>query len=262
MKFSFLERLKTSKQRSVLDVLTSIALISVSLVLVYDKLFRASVATSQNVDIPAASVSLDGAQLRGSQDSPAVMIVYSDFECPFCTRFAREVLPLIEDQYVAVGKVAVAFRHLPLRIHAQARRAAAVAECAGRQGRFWEMHDRLFAETLTEESLRDIPKSMTLDHDAFGQCLKDENVARKVDESVTAANALGITGTPTFLMGRREDDGQVKVLSTLSGVKTITQFAKHFDAILRNDRKGWRSWVPFVNNSGGHGSTRASLVAW
>lgn len=147
--------------RSVLDVLTSITLIAAAVTLIYKN--TAGGSARAEMEVPSTPLSIQGAQLRGSKGARAVMIMYSDFQCPFCARFAKEVFPQIEQRYVATGSVALAFRHLPLPIHPQALQAAAVAECAGRQGKFWEMHDRLFAETsLNADTLNALPEFVDL----------------------------------------------------------------------------------------------------
>jgi protein-disulfide isomerase len=73
------------------------------------------------------------------------MIVFADFECPFCGRFTREVLPIIEQEYLSTGRLQLVYHHFPLPSHRNAVSAAVAADCAGQQGRFWDMHDKLFS---------------------------------------------------------------------------------------------------------------------
>jgi protein-disulfide isomerase len=156
------------------------------------------------------------------------MIVYSDFQCPFCGRFTRDVLPEIERRYVATGQVAIAFRHLPLPMHALATRAAVMTECAGHQGKFWEMHDLLFAqETLDEEALSTSARSLNLDPDGFEQCLSDQTITAQVKASGEHAARLGIRSTPAFLLGQKTDDGRVKISRVLSGALPIDDFVEN-----------------------------------
>jgi protein-disulfide isomerase len=82
--------------------------------------------------VPVAAQSLEGAHRLGSARAPVALIVYSDFECPFCGRFARETLVRLEEVYVRTGRLTIAFRHFPLqRRHPRAVQAAQAAECAG-----------------------------------------------------------------------------------------------------------------------------------
>lgn len=240
-----LAHLKKLSLRSLLDIVTSVTLIGAASVLIYKNVFILSGAQSE-LQAPSEPVSLDGAHLRGSKDARTVMIVFSDFECPFCARFEKEVFPQIDQRYIATGRVALAFRHLPLSIHSQARRAATVAECAGRQGKFWEMHDRLFAEkSLTSDSLQAIPQSLNLDQNTFDVCLRDGEIAKIVEASVAEADALGIQSTPAFFFGRITDDGRVSILDVLAGARPINEFVERLDAMLGEERHGWRSWIPF-----------------
>jgi protein-disulfide isomerase len=105
---------------------------------------RAAAIGDDGSGLPSEYIAMEGAHTKGSASAPAVLLVFSDFQCPFCGRFARETLSAIEREYVARGELLMAFRHLPLPIHPQAIAAAQSAECAGSQGKFWEMHDELF----------------------------------------------------------------------------------------------------------------------
>jgi protein-disulfide isomerase len=175
------------------------------------------------------------------------MVVFSDFQCSFCARFTRDVLPELERRYVATGRVAMVFRHLPLPIHPQAVQAAVLAECAGQQGRFWEMHDRLFAEErLTEATLDAIPGSMDLDMERLAGCVSDDAVSAGVRASAAEANALGIRGTPAFFLGRRVDDGRVQVGRVISGARPLQDFVVQLDLAIDGKPTGWRFWIPFA----------------
>jgi protein-disulfide isomerase len=89
--------------RSVLDVAVSLVMVAAASTLIYKNVFATPGAENTELKVPSEPVSIAGAQLRGRGDAKAVMIVYSDFQCPFCRRFAREVLPEIERRYVATG---------------------------------------------------------------------------------------------------------------------------------------------------------------
>jgi protein-disulfide isomerase len=231
--------------RSFADVMTSIVLIAAALTVIYNNVFADQARDATSLPVPPEPLSLDGAAMRGSKDAQAVMIVYSDFECPFCRRFAQEVLPEIERRYVATGKVALAFRHLPLPIHKQATRAAVLAECAGQQDRFWEMHDMLFAQhNLDDGTLLAIPKSISLDGQTFEACLRNQAVGARVQASIDQAAALSVRSTPSFFFGQRLSDGRVRVLGAASGARPVTDFTDRLDAVLPG-RSIWSSWMSF-----------------
>ena len=103
--------------------------------------------------IEAERPDLRGAAIKGSPDAPVVIVEYSDFQCPFCRRWFTDVLPELEGR---IGdELALAFAHFPLsQIHPNAEAAHAAAECAGEQGKFWEMHDLLFERQWEWERLR------------------------------------------------------------------------------------------------------------
>lgn len=177
----------------------------------------------------------------------AVMIVYSDFQCPFCHRFAREALPEIERRYVATGQVALAFHHLPLPIHAQATRAAMMATCAGRQDRFWQMHDALFdQQSLDDQTLLAVPALVELDTQRFDACLLDRTVTAEVEASVGEAKALNVRATPSFFLGTRLDNGRVRVLRAMSGARPVSDFSEQLEAVLAGEPARWSSWVALL----------------
>ena len=105
---------------------------------------------------PKDPLPLEGAAIRGNRSATVAIVEYSDFKCPACGQFATGTLPAIERRYVDTGKVLLAFRQYPMDRRPLAQKAAEAAICAGDQGKFWEMHDQLFAHQgrLEETSLR------------------------------------------------------------------------------------------------------------
>ena len=142
--------------------------------------------------VPTEPVSIDGAPRLGRADAPIVVVQYVDFQCPYCGTVAREGVPVIIDSHIKPGKVQLIFRHLPLdRIHPMARQAAEVAECAGQQGKFWEMHDVLFkaATPLQSAHFRSLAKTIGLHVPRFQECVSKRETAQRVN--VDAAEAAG-----------------------------------------------------------------------
>ena len=90
-------------------------------------------------------VSLDDDPVKGNPNAPVTVVEFSDFQCPFCSRFFQQTLPLIEENYIDTGKIKFVYKDLPLdNLHPNARAAHIAAECADEQGKFWEYHDVLF----------------------------------------------------------------------------------------------------------------------
>ena len=163
------------------------------------------------------------------------MIEFSDYQCPFCSRYARDVLPQIRTDYVDTGKIKYVFRDLPLSFHKQAFKAAEAAHCAGAQGKFWEMHDTLFQNqsALAPEQLATHAKTVGVDDAQFQQCLDSGKFAADINKDIADAGAAGITGTPTFLVGViQPGDGRVKVVKKLVGAKPYAEFKAAIDAAL------------------------------
>jgi len=141
--------------------------------------------------------------LLGSLDAPVQMIIYSDFECPFCAGFSQTVKQ-IEQEFG--DKVAIAFRHYPVPGHQDAVKAAQASECAAEQGKFWEMHDKLFADNIAGrlilEQYQKEAINLGLDTVEFNDCLASDQYESKVTEMAARGAAAGVTGTPTsFING-------------------------------------------------------------
>jgi len=140
---------------------------------------------------------------RGPHDAVVTIVEFSDFECPFCGRFT----PVLQRVLAAYPtQVRLIFRNFPLRsVHQNAEKAAEAAACAAVQGKFWEMHDVLFAEqnSLSLGALKEKAKRIGLDTQAFDNCLDSGEGARAVDQDGEAGVALGLSSTPTsFVNGR------------------------------------------------------------
>ena len=193
---------------------------------------RASTATPPGLLAPKQPLSIAGAVMDGSKTAEVVLIMYSDFQCPFCRRFAQEVLPKVEEEYVSTDRLLLAFRHFPLeQIHSRANDLAVAAECAGTQGRFWEMHDYIFAQQpgSDETGLVTAAPSLDINAEAFSACTRDGKVLEKVKQDVEFGRKLGITGTPSFFLGKRLPNGDVKISTAFSGAKDLDEFRKVID---------------------------------
>ncbi|MFP4524002.1 MAG: DsbA family protein [Candidatus Woesearchaeota archaeon] len=146
----------------------------------------------------------DDDPFMGAEDAPITIVEFSDFECPFCTRFWEETLPKIKEEFVDTGLVKFVYRDLPLPQlnHRNAQKAAEAAECAHDQGAFWEYHDKLFAnpDGLGTDSLKKHAADLGLDVQEFNECLDSGKHAEEVQADAEAARQQGITGTPGFVI--------------------------------------------------------------
>ena len=181
--------------------------------------------------LPSRPLSLQGAAIKGSTKARVGVVAYSDFQCPYCAKFARETLPQVLKEYVDSGKAFFAFRHLPLdSVHLHAFRAAEASECGRRQDMFWEVHDFLFANPTRLDSLsaHTFRKVRGLDLSSLASCL-DGQAANTVTADATEARRVGITGTPTFLFGTTTDQGELKVTRREAGAISYRAFSAILD---------------------------------
>lgn len=180
------------------------------------------------------TVSVDGFPYKGRQTARLTVIEFSDYQCPFCARHFRQTLPSIEKDYVRSGRIKYVFHDFPLEsIHKEAFKAAEAAHCAGDQGQYWAMHDRLFADQKAL-SAADIPlhgRAIGLDAAKFARCLDEGKYAQKVRAAIADARKAGVRSTPTFFLGRAESGGVVKVLKTVRGAAPYEKFKEALEEL-------------------------------
>jgi protein-disulfide isomerase len=165
---------------------------------------RTAAAVKVNLDPPRFPVTDGGDDpSKGPAKAPVTLVLFSDFECPFCSRIVP-TLKRIEERYGE--RVRVVFRDLPLpQIHKHAAKAAEAGACAHEQGKFWEMHDHMFGhqKALSVDDLKKAAAEIGLKTDVFGQCLDSGRFAAEWKADAAEANSFGITGTPaSFVNGR------------------------------------------------------------
>jgi Na+/H+ antiporter NhaA len=157
--------------------------------------------------------------VRGNPEAPVTLVEYGDYECPHCGRAAPVVKELLER---FDGRLRFVFRHLPLvDVHPNAALAAQAAEAAGAQGRFWDMHDRLFdhQDDLDPHDLSRHAAEIGLDVAAFEDDLRSHRFAGRVAQDVNSADEAGVAGTPTFFVNEVRYRGAYDVES-MSAVLT------------------------------------------
>ena len=145
-------------------------------------------------------VDVSKSPIRGNPNAKILIVEFSDFQCPYCGRATQTVDQLLKDY---PNDVKVAFKNFPLPFHNMARPAAHAALAAGRQGKFYEMHDKLFAnqENLNDEAFVRFASELGLNLDKFKSDLKDPALDKQIDEDSALADKLGIQGTPGFIVG-------------------------------------------------------------
>lgn len=145
----------------------------------------------------------------GKNDAPLTMVEFTDFQCPFCGRFEATTFPEIKKNFIDTGKLRLILRDLPLSdMHPYALKAAQSVHCAGDQGKFWEMKDLVFKNQakLDVDSLAGYAKDISLDADTYKSCMADGKHLKEIGDESKYAISLGITGTPTFILGKTAGD--------------------------------------------------------
>ncbi|MBR9682677.1 MAG: DsbA family protein [Candidatus Aenigmarchaeota archaeon] len=155
---------------------------------------------------PIVDVSADDDAVKGSADAPVTIIEFSDYECPFCARFYTQTYGQIDEKYIQTGKVKYVVRDFPLSFHAQAQKAGEAAECAGEQGQYYEMHDKLFEEGVEGgvTAFKQYAVDLGLDTDEFNTCLDSGAMAQEVKDDMSDGQAAGVTGTPAFFINGKK----------------------------------------------------------
>lgn len=164
------------------------------------------------------TVVTDGSPAVGPASAQVSIVAFNDFQCPFCSR-AVPTLQQVEKEYG--DKVRVVFKHLPLSIHPKAPAAHAAAEAAHRQGKFWEMHDRIFGNQrdMSPERYEQYAKELGLDLERFKKDVESADVRKRIEADTSEAARLNVRGTPAFFINGRY----------LSGAQPFETFKQRID---------------------------------
>lgn len=195
----------------------SIAIVIASVILSFSMIYTGSLLTGkfagtgdeqqqqqQNQEQPQeqeqVQVSADDDPVKGNANAPVTIIEFSEFQCPFCGRFARDTLPQIKTNYIDTGKVKFIYRDF--LVHSTSQKAQEAAECAEEQGKFWEMHDLLYQNqgALDVDSLKGYASQLGLNTATFNSCLDSGKHANEVNKDTTDGRTAGVRGTPTFFI--------------------------------------------------------------
>lgn len=132
-----------------------------------------------------------------------ILLEFSDFECSFCRKFETITLNEIKKRYIDTGLVLFVFRNYPIMFHPFARDAAKAAICAGKAGKYWEMHELLFSTgEVSPPAIKKHAQSLGLDEEAFSACMEAEETDAEIERDMKDAREYGIKGTPFFIIGQ------------------------------------------------------------
>ena len=168
--------------------------------------------------------------VKGEKNAKVTMVEFSDYQCPFCKRYAEETMAQIEKEYIASGKVRYIVRDLPLEFHQFAQAAAEAAKCAGAQGKYFKYGDQLFANQDSWSKETDVSKSFAayattlgLNDAKFSQCLTNGEQKAAVEADAALAKKAGLGGTPSFVINAK----------ILVGAQPFVQFKAAIDEALK-----------------------------
>ncbi len=184
---------------------------------------------------PPTSMKVQSEPSIGDRSAAVAVVEFADFECQFCGQFERDTYPQVLENYVKTGKVVFFYHDFPLLAHAHADFAAEAARCAADQGKYWEMHDDLFAHQgqLSERTISADAQSLGMDSPKLMSCVSSGRYAAAVRKSREDAERMGVRATPSFLIGTLDADGhELKVVRALRGAYTYEAFRAALDGVL------------------------------
>ncbi len=195
---------------------------------------RVTQTPDQNVSIP-----LGNSHALGHDDAPVTLIEFTDYQCPYCSRFHLKTFPQLKKQFIDTGQVRFISRDLPLPIHDHAFPAAQAVRCAGVQGQYWELRDKLSANprNLSREAIIQYGKSLPLNMETFETCLASETHTSAIQRDIAVARSVGITGTPGFVVGMTPANGNLEGV-TIKGAKPYKAFASLINTLLVKHQNG------------------------
>ena len=182
-------------------------------------------------------VSIAGSPVMGKANAPVTIIEFTDYQCPFCKRFAVNTLVQIKKEYVETGKVKNVLREFTLQSnHPAAEKLSQAALCAGDQGKYWEMHDSFFKGTKkpNPKDLSAEIAALKLDAKAFNACLASDKYLKKISTDISEGSKLGVRGTPSFFLGKMKkgDSSTVHATKMLRGAQGFPAFKAAIDELL------------------------------
>jgi protein-disulfide isomerase len=192
----------------------------------YLETLKAGTAVRISLEPPRQQIAATNSPSKGSASAPVELIEFSDFQCPYCLR-ANPTVTQVLNTYG--DRVHFVYRHYPLPGHPNARPAAEAATCAAEQGKFWQYHDRLFADPskLSDADLKKSAADLGLDAAKFDACVDSHKFKATVDADIAAGQDAGVDGTPAFFINGR----------MLSGAQPFDQFKKLIDEELESKKR-------------------------
>lgn len=169
----------------------------------------------------------------GNPDAKIAMVEFTDYQCPYCSRFHRNAFAEIKKNYIDTGKVRYVVRDFPLDFHAESISAAIAVNCADKQGKYSETRDLLFAnqKSLGDMLYARLATQLNMDEGSFKNCIEQGDAARLVHSDVSYGESIGVRGTPTFFVGRIDGTNLVDI-NQITGDQAYRAFSNSIDSLL------------------------------
>jgi len=183
-------------------------------------------------------ISIGSSPYKGQADATVTLVEFSDYQCPFCARNYRQVMPTLVKDYVDTGKLKFVMRENPIpSLHRNATNASLAALCAKDQDKYWEMHNVMFdnQRELDLANLKVLAGGIGLDAATFDKCLDSKEHEKQVNKDIASGAKLGISGTPGFFLGLTDpkDSDKAKMTVFIKGAKSLGSFKQEIDALLK-----------------------------
>jgi protein-disulfide isomerase len=198
-------------------------------VLAYLLLKPSTISIPANVSIQPSDTSGFHGYVKGSKDAPVEITEFADYQCPFCQTFATLQMPTIEDRLINSGRLRWRYRDFPLQQHPFSRLAAHSAACADEQGTYWPQHEQIYQNQSAWAAVRDAgplfrnyARTVGLDLGRYDSCMKAGKYAGRIQASYNEGVQLGVSSTPTLLIGNRlyrgrlDSDAIIKMVDSLA----------------------------------------------
>ncbi len=184
---------------------------------------------------PATPPTVDDDPVLGDANAPVTLVEFTDYQCPFCGRHYTNTYGQLKKEYIDTGKVKYVVRDFPLNFHPHAQKTAEATECADDQGKFWEMHDKIFETQATWSNATDIvpvlkqyAADLKLNTGTFNACLDSSKYKDEVAKDMADGSASGVNGTPGFWVLGPDGENQ-----QISGAVPFANFQQAIDPMLQ-----------------------------
>lgn len=191
-------------------------------------------------EFKSVALGLGDGPFKGASDARVTLVEFTDYQCPFCARHHKETVPQILERYVKTGKLKYVVRDFPLEnIHPAAVKAAEAPHCAGDGGKYWEMHERLFAnpKSMAPTDLVTHAEALGLDSQAFKACLETGKYRPRVNQARADGERAGVRGTPAFFLGITEpNNDQITAVAAIRGAHPFAKFQEEIEKLLADPK--------------------------